>query len=241
MFDDDFLQSLPDDADEALATLFQKLSSDLARWRQDEAENQYSTFNLIEEQHGLLIRVFAFIDAHQIDLDLDREAPTGGEAFDIYYRHSISAIEYYIARTSFERSARRKVVASYVLSPALRLEIQRHLEQIRVIIAEADLTENKRDALSKKLNAFSEEVDRDRTRIDALASAIVWTRKEIIAGAQGLEPIVEKLTKMLDSFAKATEFLRLPSGEKKQLPAPPKRIEGLKRNFARDLDDEVPF
>ena len=237
MFDDEFLHSLPDDADEGLAILFQKLSQELERWRYEAAQDSNSTYDHMEAQRSLLTKVFAYIAAHDLPLDLNREAPGEYQAFDLYYRDVLSEIEFYIAKTTFERAARAKVVTTYVLEPGLKQKIHHYISQIRVIIAESTLTENKRDALSKKLNVFADEVDRNRTRIDVLASAIIWTRKEIDAGAKGLEPIVEKLDSMFQSMAKATEWLKLPSpNDKKQLPSPPKRIE-----HKRELDDEVPF
>jgi hypothetical protein len=240
MFDEDFLHSLPDDPDEALAKLFANLTSVLDEQRIEASEHRDSSFVLIEWQRSLLIKVFAFIAAHNIDLPLNREPPTNYEEFEFYYRQVISDIEYHIAKTSFERVARNKsgISAVYVLPAALKLEIHHYLKSVREIIAKAELTDLKRTALTNKLNAFASEVDRDKTRIEALASAIIWTRKELINGAQGLEPIVEKLDKMFQSMAKATEFARLPSPDKKkQISGPPKRIEGPKQ----ELDDEVPF
>ena len=239
MFDDDFLHSLPDDPDEGLAVLFKTLAGDLEGKRNEASGNQYSTFDLMDEQQGLLVKVFAFITAHNIDLPLNREAPGVTAAYDRYYRDVVAEIQFYIAKTSFERAARAKsgTAGIYVLPPALKSQMHHYIAQVRELIANAQMSDTKRAALSAKLNAFALEVDRDRTRIEALAAAFVWTRKEVAEGAKDLEPIVEKLDKMFQSMAKATEWLKLPSpGDKKQLPSPPKRIE-----HKRELDDEVPF
>jgi hypothetical protein len=238
MLDDDLLESLPDDPDEAFGLLYKQLSKQLAQQRYEAEQDQYSAFDLTQTQHALLVKMFACIDAFDIKVELDRDAPYERQAFEGYYRDTISRIEYHITKTTLERSARSRVSPTYILSPALKLEMHHHIQQIRTIIASTLLTDNKRDALSRKLNAFCDEVDRDRTKIDALASALVWVRKEVAQGAKDLEPAIEKLDKMFQSMSKATEFLKFPSKENtKRIPPPPKRIEGPKR----DLDDEIPF
>lgn len=241
MLDEDFLHSLPDDPDEALAELYKTLKAKLL------SEHDYSlrmdintAFDLEDSRRTLLNIIFAFIEANRLPLVLDRNSPNDSDNFLIYFKSVVENVEFYIAKTSFERATQAKsgTSAIYVLSPELKAKIHRYLTSIRELIATSTLSDTKRSTLSKKLNAFGDEVDRDKTRVEALASAMIWTRKEIVAGAQELEPLAEKLGKMFDSFAKATEFLRLPSSsEQKQIPAPPKRIEGPKR----DLDDEVPF
>lgn len=238
MFDDEFLFSLPDDPDEAFAVLYKALNDEIAKLA-DEAQSFNQHFDRLESQRALLTKLFAFIDAHGIDLKLERQLPGDPEAFANSFRETTSEVEYYIAKTSFERAARSKNGSSavYVLTPSLKIEIHHYITQIRDLVAGIELTDAKRAALVSKLNAFAAEVDRDKTRIESLAAAIIWTRREVVTGAKGLEPIIEKLERAFNAFAKATDWARLPSpGDKKQLPPPPKRIENR-----REPDDEVPF
>ena len=241
MFDDDFLYSLPDDPEEALAEVYKTLKGKLDTMANEQATLSNSGHDIEGEQRSLLIKIAAFIAAHGIDLNISRQAPSDPDNFLIFFINSIEEIEFYVAKTSIERVSRNKtgITAVYVLQPALKLEIHHYLNSIREIISTSSLTDTKRTALSNKLNAFAAEVDRDRTKIEALAAAIVWTRKEIIKGAKGLEPIIEKMDKMFQSMSKATEFIRLPSRteENKKLSGPTKRIEGPKH----ELDEEVPF
>jgi predicted RNA-binding protein with PIN domain len=239
MLDDELLDSLPEDTDEGLAKLYRYLKSDIEQ-RRETAEMNQQNFNLEEARRTLLNTLSAYVSAHAIPVQLDIETfPLNSESFDAFFIRAIETIEFYIAKTSFERSAREKSgnSAIYVLSASLKREIHHHLGSVRELIAEAELSDTKRIALSKKLNAFAEEVDRNKTRVESLASAIIWTRKESVEGVRGLEPIVEKLDKMFQSFSKATEFFKLPSGDKpKQLPPPPKRIEGPKNDFGKADD-----
>lgn len=241
MLDEDFLNSLPDDADEALAVLYKLLKSQLADEHDNSIQtNRESSFNLESAQRSLINVILAFTEAHALDLGVDRTIPWPTNDFTFYFHDATETIEHYIARTSFQRAAQNRngTSGTYILSPELKSKIHKYLSSVRELIAASSLSDIKRTALSNKLNAFAKEVDREKTRIESLAAAMVWTRKELVEGAQGLEPIVEKMDKMFQSFAKATEFLRLPSSnDQKQLPAPPKRIEGPKK----DLDDEVPF
>jgi hypothetical protein len=241
MLDEDFLNSLPDDPDEALAILYKRLKSQLANEHDNSIQmNGESSFNLEQSQRTFLNVMLAFTEAHNLDLAIDGAIPRTTDDFEFYFFDAVETIERYIARTSFQRAAQNRngTSGTYLLTSELKSKIHKYLSSVRELIAASSLSDTKRTALSKKLNAFAEEVDRDKTRIESLAAAMVWTRKEFVEGAQGLEPIIEKMDKMFASFAKATEFLRLPSSnDQKQLPPPPKRIEGPKR----DLDDEVPF
>jgi hypothetical protein len=240
MLDDDFLDSLPDDPDEGLASLYRSLKSKLAQDEEQDMLADATAFNLEASRRTMLNIVFAYLAAHDLELNVSRSAPQSSEQFEFYFKDTIESIEFYIARTSFERSKRNRGgnSAIYVLSTELKARIHRYLTSIRTIISESTLSDTKRTTLSKKLNAFADEVDRDKTRIEALASAMIWTRKEVVEGAEGLEPIVEKLDKMFQSFTKATEFFRSPTaGGQKQIPAPQKRIEGP----SSKIDDEVPF
>ena len=80
-----------------------------------------------------------------------------------------------------------------------------------------------------KLNAFAAEIDRDRTRIEAIASAYIWLKREVKEGAEILKPVLGQVERVLDKFAKAKELPEaLPpprrggeiEGPRKELPAP---------------------
>jgi hypothetical protein len=241
MLDEEFILSLPEDPDTALGILYSKLKTDLFSEQEIAmSSNAETAFDLESARRTFLNLIFAFLSAHDLLPSLESVAPNNSEQFSFYFQETTTALEFYIAKTSFKRAGKTNsgTTATYLLSPELKAKIHRSLGIIRELIADSTLSESKRAALSKKLNVFADEVDRNRTRVEALAAAMIWTRKEIVEGAQGLEPIVEKLDKMFQSFTKATEFLRFPSTtEQKQIPAPPKRIEGPKR----DLDEEIPF
>lgn len=240
MLDEDLLDSLPEDSDEALAVLYNTLKSQLADKQERSDLDEYRSFDLESARRTMLNIVFAFIVAHELDVNANRLTPKDSEQFAVYFFDTTEVVEFYIAKTTFERTSRNRVGTSaiYVLPPELKARVHRYISSIREVIASSSLSDSKRSTLSKKLNIFAEEVDRNKTRIEALASAMIWTRKEIVEGAQGLEPIVEKLDKMFQSFTKATEFFRFPSKDSnQQLPSPPKRIEGPKTV----LEEDVPF
>jgi hypothetical protein len=182
MLDEDLLNSLPDDPDKALAVLYKTLKSQLANEHDNSIQmNGENSFNLEQAQRSFLNVILAFIEAHELYLDVDREIPWSTNDFTFYYHGAIQTIERYITRTSFQRVAQNRngTSGTYVLSPELKSKIHEYLSSVRELIVASSLSDIKRTALSKKLNAFAEEVDRDKTRIQSLAAAIVWTRKEL--------------------------------------------------------------
>ena len=95
-----------------------------------------------------------------------------------------------------------------------------------------------------KINAFEAEVDRDRTRLDAAVAAWIWVKKEIKEGAEALNPVLDRINKMLDKFTKAADLTTALPPPKRggELEAPPKRLENLKEpSIGDELDDDIPF
>ena len=102
------------------------------------------------------------------------------------------------------------------------------------MIAEADLSDQKRDALSKKLNAFAQEVDRDRTNGETLMAFYVSAKREL----KEFSDISEQWSRIADVFSKAKDLVDA-------LPAPkvPKLLEGPKTTDQPlpGFEDEIPF
>lgn len=230
MIDEDFFISLPDDPEHA----FPLYEAHIREILGERDENGWEW----ERQYVQYIKAFMLEYDFEIPNlpDLD---PTD-ENFAYFYRQFSDAVGVKAKKANLSRlrSVRLGVSPSYILSPADKMTIHHYVDRIRSLIAEATLTPQKRDALVNRLNAFAVEVDRDRTRLDALTSIYVFAKRE---AKEELKPVFDQIEKIMEIFERAGEWLGLPSkDEKKQLPAPPKRIEGpKKREF--DLDDEIPF
>ena len=178
-----------------------------------------------------------------IDDDLLESLPSDPEeAFSIFERKMreklVKKPEYF--ENSNEEADFKKAGSTciYVLESGAKTKIHKYISKIRKVIADTDLTDWKREALSNKLNAFALEIDKDRTRLEALASLYVLAKKE----AQEIKPISEQIEKIWDAVSKGGEELwkALPKPKiKGYLEKPQEKIEGPKENF--DLDDEIPF
>lgn len=237
MIDDDFFLSLPADPEEAFVLYEEHVRNkclSLGEERQDdECERRY-------------INYIAYLDQYGIDIGItDVAIPTQGSDFWNYYRNFRLYVEHHVAQFKLRRLRQLKSGTSgvYILSPSLKMEIHHYIERIREILANLELSPQKRDALANKLNAFAAEVDRDRTKIDAIAAALIWTKREIKDGVDILSPILSQIERIIDKFGKAKEIESLPPPDRRdKLEAPPKRIEPPKpEKNIDDLDDEIPF
>lgn len=148
------------------------------------------------------------------------------------------------------RHGRRKSSLSVRFDQKNKDKIQNYLTKIREVVNTLELTDLKRDALQSKLEALSTEVNRDKTSLEKYLDVSL-----AIAGvAEQVGDKIGPIHKFMDSigaiFSSARDMVRdtfsLPKRE------PPKELEGPKdvfaqqqqkkqTNFARDLDDEVPF
>ena len=238
MIDEEFFLKLPEEA----FPLYERHVHQIC-FAEDWDSRQHDEF-----ERDYINHICEFVIIYNIDLGIDYEVPQPGGEFWDYYHQFKQRVKKYSARSSLRRLSRMKAGTAgiYILPQSVKLEIHHFINRIRQLLAEAELSPQKRDALAKKLNAFSEEVDRDRTKIDALAAAWVWTKREIKDGVEVLNPVLNKLENILDKFTKATELpdiLSLPKPSDK-LEAPQKRIEGpepKQQTSYDDLDNNIPF
>jgi hypothetical protein len=120
------------------------------------------------------------------------------------------------------RHSRRASGYSVRFDGVAKQKITHHLTQIRTIIDKLEIDEHKRERLIAKLSALQNEVDRNRTRFDALAALTIE-----VAGVLG--DVVEKaeintlLTRIAEVFWGYKEDQKaLPSPEKLKQIEPPK-------------------
>lgn len=151
------------------------------------------------------------------------------------------------------RNGRRTQGFSVRFDEASKLQLRHHLERMRELVGKLEVEDKKREALFNKINALQQEVDRDRTRFDALA--------DLTIEASGVaDAALEPVNRILNSIAKV--FWGAKDEEIKRLPPPkrPKQLEDKREvsdfGAARpepqktddrtptkrgDLDDEIPF
>jgi chromosome segregation ATPase len=177
------------------------------------------------------------------------EFQPGAFSHDNYLRFRNDVVSY---RTAIQiRYGKRTKSFSVRLDATAKRTIHHYLAQIRELLTELPMEDRKRQRLFDKLAAFQNEVDRDRTRFESFAAAIVELGDAIGEGSQKAEP----LRRLLSSIARVIhgskeeklKELRRPV-ERKQIepPGPFGRSTGpkpptLQKSLAEDLDDEIPF
>lgn len=234
MLDEEFLLSLPADPEAAFPAYVDHVKSRILGSIPDDEQDQS-----VQRRTEYLTHIFAYADCYELSLDISRQVPSDSNFWG-YYSDTCQRIDYYAAycRLRAIKAQQSGVVSIYILTPSQKLEMHHHVDQLRQLIAKANITDNKRDLLSKKLEAFAVQIDLSRTKLEGLFSFYMFAKKEAKSGVDTLLPVLEKVDSILDKVSKFTEYLGLngPSSSGK-LPAPPKRIE----NKSSSLDDEVPF
>jgi hypothetical protein len=241
MIDEDFFMSLPPDPEEAFPIYERHVRAKCLPPDSEEAPGS-------DFERDYMNLMIAFIHHYRIDIGVPYEVPSDDSEFWTYYRHARRQINYHAAQFTLQRLDRRKsgTAGIYVLTPVIRQEIHHYIGRIRETLNGIELPDQKREALFNRLNAFAAEVDRDRTRIEALASAYIWVKREVREGVETLKPVLEQVERILDKFSKAKELPdSLPpplrggaiEGPRRELPSPNRQIS----KDLDDLDEEIPF
>ncbi len=230
MIDEELFLSLPNDPEHAFALYEAHVREILG----DDSDGAWKW------QSEYIQYVKAFMLVYKIDIDgIPDWSPQGEEQFDDYVSQFIEASGIKAKASNLKRlqAIRNGISPLYSLEPKQKIEINHHLEAIRSIIAEANITPQKRDALIDRLEAFSGEVNRDRTRLDAFTAMYIFAKRE---AKEELAPAIEKMEKILTVLEKAVEWIGLSkSAEKKCLPTPQKKIEDKRKSS--EPDDDIPF
>lgn len=225
MIDDDLYLDLPDDPADALPIFLSRLKEHYSPDDEEETTRR---------RRAYLTQLFAYLNYHQIDIVFDQQIPWDNNSFYQYFDLVEHEIELAAATFNLRRldKIKKQIVPVYVLTAEQKDEIHKHIGRIRKIIAVAQISDTKREALSNKLNAFANEVDRDRTRLQALSAFLIAAKREVIDGVKEFEPVLAQVDKILDRIAEAKDWVDSIGGppKRKELPSPSekKQIEGPK-------------
>lgn len=239
MITDDEIDSLPEDDEEAFVR-YESIIREAVR-----RENTNQDYRAWDVEREYVAHVLAFADNRSISVELPRNPPFQEDSFRDWYQDFVRAVDYYKASARLQVSVRRKRnVASIVLSLDLKTQIGGHLTAIRNIVGEADLPENKRDALYRRIASLQEEVDRDRTRTEALVALWLDATSALGKGAKNLDPVFGRLESIMKVLAKGRDeneqkALAAPQ-ERKRLAAPTVRPEPEPWQPPEETD-ELPF
>jgi hypothetical protein len=237
MISDEEIDSLPDDPEAAFVQY-----EGILRERVRQA-NVFQNSNW-DVERDYVAHILAFVDTRAIPLDLPRNPPRDDGYFNNWYQNFIRAVDYYKAATRLQLSARKKEhVTVLTLSLDFKTQIGGHLTAIRKIVAEEpSISENKRDAIFRRINNLQMEVDRDRTRTEAAMALLLEVTSAIGKGAKNLDPALDRIERIVKVLAKAKD-----EHETKALIAPPERKRIAPPTTApvqpqsEEMNDEVPF
>ncbi len=97
-------------------------------------------------------------------------------------------VEHYRTKLQIRHSRRRKEY-SVALDTPTKLKLRRLLSQIKDTVDKLDVSQSKKEALFAKISALENEINRDRTRFDAVAALWVEVCEKIGEGVKKLEPL----------------------------------------------------
>jgi hypothetical protein len=141
-------------------------------------------------------------------------------------------VEHY--RTKLQiRCSRRGKEYSVALDTPTKLKLRHLLSQIKETVDKLDVSQSKKEALFAKISALENEINRDRTRFDAVAALWVEVCEKIGEGVKKLEPLrqlMDSVGSLIGAAKKEeeTQAHRLPAPKTPKQIAPPK-------------DDDIPF
>ena len=226
---------LPGDPELGFAMLQKKLSAEFERKMQ---EDEYNKWRHAEWYADTLI---AFDDVHGLDFLSEFKSPQIREANTSEYFDAFSRRANVLSQKIQMEAARRVKVGSetlVVLDHNSRRVIRTLIGAIKEELDKLALSDSKRESLFNKLNAFAEEVDRDRTRADAFFALVVEagrTAKEV--NTELLEPLQKKFDRVLDMIDKAERLRNMlpPWAKRLGIEAPPKRLPSPQQHNGDDV------
>lgn len=241
MITDEEIDDLPDD-DEAAFVQYEAILREAVR--KVNSDQDYRTWDVEREY---VAHMLAFVDNRDLPVDLPRNPPDDDQYFSEWHKNFVRAVDYFKASARLQVSARRKRnVTSIALSLDLKTQVGGHLTAIRNIVGGADLSENKRDAIFRRIADLQEEVDRDRTRTEAALALWLDVTTAVGKGADNLKPVLDRIESIMKVFAKARDEneQKALSGpkERKRIAAPTTPAEQPAQTGWEPPDsDELPF
>jgi hypothetical protein len=134
------------------------------------------------------------------------------------YQEFNTGVEHYLVQVQIMHS-RRVRGYSVQLDASTKSKIRHYLEKIREIVDRLEVPLPKKEALTAKITALSDEVDRDRTRFDAYAGLAL----EMAATGGEVAKKLNPARKFLDTIASLLGYAKQAEDARPSLPAPHER------------------
>ena len=227
---------LPDDPEMAFAALQHRKYADLELiWESDQSGGWYHERRYVDT-------LIAFDEVYNLGiLTAYRSPPNDERAFSEFFQDFRRHAEISSQKIKMEAARRLKIGSQtvIVLDATARQAIHTLINAIREKLNELTLSEHKRESLFNKLNEFTAEVDRNRTRTEAFYSFAVETARAAREVNDELKPLQQTIDRLFDWIEKAKKWNDVlpPWKDRKIIEGPPKRLAPPQQ----DLDDDIPF
>jgi hypothetical protein len=247
MLIEDEYTRLPAEPELAFIQLEKKYRADLHEYLQTSGKNSSDDAHYL----AYINQTLAAVRALNLGILESWQVPKHNSNLWEAYRDFSAEVEHYLVQIKVQHG-RRISGHSVALDTATKLKIHHHIGQIREIVLKLEVLPAKKEALIAKVTALSDEVDRDRTRIEALAALTLEVAATTGEAARRLKPVKG----ILDTVAKLLGHAKDAENARPSLPAPQerKRLEPPRSPKSQpsagpswdavkggDLDDEVPF
>jgi hypothetical protein len=242
MITDEELAELPEEPELAFVAFERIVRGRLYEGEREAAREEYGNDSIRLEY---ISKVVAAARVYGIEALKNSEVPTVQSHVSDVYVQFISDVDHITTQIRIQHAPRNRQ-NSVGLDANTKRKIHHHAEQIRAVIYEADLPEEKQEALYKKISSFLLEVDKNRTGLQAGMAIYMAVCDGIGQGFQKLEParkMIDSIAGLLGRAKDIEDSLRPtlpPPAERKQLEAPRPQLTAPEPKND-DIDDEIPF
>ncbi len=205
--------------------------------------NWQNGYDATEHRKDYICRMIGFIQIHNMDLGISPDIPNDSDDFEKFFSQADKKITILSTRLKLANSQKKKQASTpyYVLEKAKKTEIQHHINQIRTLIEQAELSVSKKETLFIRLNALSLEVDKDRSRGETILGIFTILTK---SAGEGMDKINQALThthRIMEAYAKSDEapLIQITFNNKLAIEAPRPQIENP--NKPDEMADDIPF
>jgi hypothetical protein len=214
MCDEDFYSDLPDDNELAFLRLENRFRRQLRE--KTEQKGQIAPDLYLE----YINKVHAAVRALDLPILAQFKSPALGQAVNGYSEIS-PEIENFIIQVKI-RNGRRTKGYSVALDATTKEKIRHLIGQIRSMVDKLDVDIRKKEAFYARINALSDEIDRDRTKYGAYAALLIEMSNTAGKVARNLNPARKLLNNIGRLFGLAQD---LESSEPQlRLEAPRRRL-----------------
>jgi hypothetical protein len=243
----DELDDLPEDHAMAFMTLVNHAQRRFAEQaNQFDSEERNDWYKLEELRHSFMNVIVAAAKRFEIEPFVSMQVPRLDNFQERDHRQFMADVDHFVTQLMLDNSIRARSDSVEIL-PKSRDRIRSYVNGLRQCLEQANMSEAKREALLKRLDAFEHELERRRISILTVTRVVL----EILAVPGGLWASADVATRLGTNIMQVVAEMKKAEDETRQLApvAPPKKLSPPRIEtpaptssaFDTALDDDVPF